>query len=98
MAVRGSTTSRGYGAKHQALRKQVAALVKAGRAVCWRCGLPILPGMLFDLGHDDYDRTVYRGPEHRHCNRSSAASRGNRMRGRRKGGWVRTGRDDSSRW
>jgi hypothetical protein len=34
----------GMGARHQALRRQAAALVKAGRALCWRCGLPIHPG------------------------------------------------------
>jgi hypothetical protein len=99
MAARGNTTARGYGAKHQALRKRVAAPVKAGRAVCWRCGLPIHPWMQWDLGHDDNDRTVHRGPEHSHCNRSSAASRGNRMRGIRKArAKIIYGLDDSQRW
>ena len=32
--------------------------------------------MAWDLGHDDYDRSIYRGPEHARCNRSAAASRG----------------------
>jgi hypothetical protein len=97
MAARGNTTSRGYGAKHQALRKKVAITVKAGRAVCWRCGQPILPGMLWDLGHDDYDRTVYRGPECRRCNRAAGARKGNRMRGRRRWVQVKVGADDSAR-
>jgi hypothetical protein len=44
MAARGNTTAREYGARHQALRRQAAALVKAGRALCWRCRLPIHPG------------------------------------------------------
>jgi hypothetical protein len=52
----------------------------------------------FDLGHDDYDRSIYRGPEHQHCNRFSAASRGNRMRGQRRRVQVRVGADDSARW
>ena len=46
---------------HQRLRKQAAALVAAGNAVCWRCGRSILPWMAWDLGHDDYDRSIYRG-------------------------------------
>jgi len=32
---------------------------------CWRCGELIRPGQPWHLGHDDYDRTKYRGPEHR---------------------------------
>ena len=66
-----NTTARGYGAAHQKLRAQVAQLVAAGTAVCWRCGRAIQPWMAWDLGHDDYDRSVYRGPEHAKCNRSS---------------------------
>jgi hypothetical protein len=89
MANRGSTTARGYGGKHQALRKRVANLVASGGAVCWRCGLPILPGMPFDLGHDDNDRSIYRGPEHIRCNRATAG------RKRRK---IRIGLTDRERW
>jgi hypothetical protein len=96
MPSRRKTTARGYGRRHRAIREQVAKLVAAGRAVCWRCGKPILPWMKWDLGHDDYDRSIYRGPEHAYCNRSSAASRGNRMR--RKVIRVRTGRSDAERW
>ena len=40
--------------------------VRAGKAVCWRCGLPIAPNQAWDLGHDDDDRNAHRGPEHRH--------------------------------
>lgn len=82
MTNRGNTTARGYGWPHQQLRKQVAALVAAGGAVCWRCRLPIQPWMSWDLGHDDWDRSVYRGPEHLKCNRAAAARKGNRMRGK----------------
>lgn len=62
-----SASERGYGPEHSRLRRQVAAVVKAGAAVCWRCGLPIAAGQAWDLGHDDDDRSVYRGPEHRHA-------------------------------
>jgi hypothetical protein len=82
MTTRRNTSKRGYGAAHQQLRKQVAQLVAAGGAYCWRCGKPIQPWQSWDLGHDDNDRSLYRGPEHAKCNRSSAASRGNRMRGK----------------
>jgi hypothetical protein len=84
MARPGSTTARGYGAEHQALRKQLAPDVAAGKTTCWRCRLPILPGQPWDLGHDDVDRSLYRGPEHRGHNRSAGARKGNRMRGLRR--------------
>ena len=35
-------------------------------------GERILQGELGDLGHDDYDRRLYLGPEYRRCNRSAA--------------------------
>ncbi len=65
VSVKQGTTARGYGGKHQALGKRVAVLVASGAAVCWRCSRPILPWMAWDLGHDDSDRSIYRGPEHR---------------------------------
>lgn len=78
MPTRGSTTQRGYGARHQRLRRQLAPIVKAGLAECWRCGEPIRPDEPWDLGHDDDDRTVYRGPEHAgRCNRAAAARKRN---------------------
>lgn len=69
-----------YRYAHQQERKRWAAIVDAGQAWCWRCGTWLPPGCLWDLGHDDIDKTKYRGPECRKCNRgaprrNAAASR-----------------------
>lgn len=66
-----STTARGYGNRHQKLRKQLAPLVASGQERCARCSAPILPGEPWDLGHDDRDRSRYTGPEHSRCKRAS---------------------------
>jgi hypothetical protein len=80
-ARRGGTTARGYGAAHQRTREEWAPTVEAGLVDCWRCGQRIQPGEPWDLGHDDDDRSAYRGPEHAHqCNRS-AAGRASHMEG-----------------
>ena len=72
-AKRGTRQQRGYGRDHDRLRRALAPIVAAGRATCWRCGLPIQPGDPWDLGHDDHDRAITRGPEHANtCNRSAA--------------------------
>lgn len=68
-AARGSRQARGYDAQHDALRARWAPLVEAGAVDCARCGRPIAAGSTWDLGHDDHDRTVHRGPEHAVCNR-----------------------------
>ena len=70
-----TTKQRGYGWEHEKRRKAAARTVAAGLAVCWRCNRPIAPGEPFDLGHDDYDRSVYRGPEHQACNRATSGRR-----------------------
>src|SRR5262249_7292435 len=75
------TTARGYGYPHQQLQKRWKPLVQAGLVDCARCGKRILPGEPWDLGHDDYDRTRYSGPEHRRCNR---ATQGRKRRTSRK--------------
>ena len=56
-----------YGASHRAIRARLKPIVKAGRAVCWRCGEPIAPNAEWHLGHSD-DGTRWMGPEHATCN------------------------------
>lgn len=84
MPTIGSTTAgRGYDYQHKKLREQVRPMVEAGKALCWRCienGLSpeearIKPDEPWDLGHDDDDRSRYRGPEHQRCNRATAGRR-----------------------
>ena len=56
----------------QIIRKRWAKVVEAGDAYyAPRCGKWISPNEPWDLGHDDTDRTKYRGPEHRACNRGA---------------------------
>jgi hypothetical protein len=75
MSAMTTTNERGYGNDHQKLRKVWESRVATGRIVCARCARPILPGMKWDLGHDDYDRSKYTGPEHRRCNRQTSKPR-----------------------
>jgi hypothetical protein len=70
--ARGSRQARGYGAEHDARRRELAPIVEAGQARCSRCGELIAPGSAWDLGHDDDDRARYAGPEHQACNRGTA--------------------------
>jgi hypothetical protein len=65
--------ARGYDSQHDKHRAQLAARIQAGQPVhCWRCGQPVTTPADLDLGHDDHDRTITRGPEHQRCNRSAA--------------------------
>ncbi|WP_109507220.1 hypothetical protein [Nocardioides speluncae] len=67
-----STTERGYGNEHQKMRAQIKRdVVDPGLGYCWRCGRWIDPAKPWDLGHDDHDRSTYRGPECRPCNRGT---------------------------
>lgn len=77
-----STTARGYGTEHQALRARWASEVAAGRAycaevVCIMSDRWIPPGSAWDLAHGA-TRQTYRGPAHMRCNRSEGGKRGAR--------------------
>ncbi len=63
----------GYGRAHIAQRRMLAPFVEAGCTRCARCGELIKRGEPWDLGHDPVDRLRYWGPEHRACNRATAA-------------------------
>jgi hypothetical protein len=69
-AIRPTPAARGYRPAHRALRKRLAPLVASGCVRCARCGQLIRPDEPWDLGHSDWDRTRYSGPEHRRCNRA----------------------------
>jgi len=62
--------------EHRAQVQAVKATVASGRAFCWRCGRYLPPGSKAHAGHDDHDRTVYRGAECVRCNLSAAARKG----------------------
>lgn len=68
----GCTCVNHYCLHHQAIRSQWDPYVRSGLVDCWRCGKRIRPTAPWDLGHDDDDRTLYRGPEHRAENRATS--------------------------
>ena len=71
-----STTQRGYGSRHQEIRKRLLPLA-IGRP-CSRCGNPMLDPKDIDLDHSD-DRKGYRDGlfSHSSCNRSAAGFKSN---------------------
>lgn len=73
--------------QHRELRRTIQARIDRGEPVaCWRCHHQIHPGQPWHLGHDDNDRTIYRGAEHPGCNVKAAARKGARVaNARRKG-------------
>ena len=88
MKPRQTTTERGYGHKHR-LKVTAARAAYVPGQPCARCGKPIQPWQPMDLGHvDGSSKRQYSGLEHRHCNRSAGARRGNRQRGLRRHGMV----------
>lgn len=71
--ARGTRQERGYDAAHEAERKRWDPLVATGAVKCWRCLVLLAPELPWDLGHDDTDRSIYRGPECVRCNRATAS-------------------------
>lgn len=71
---------RGYGADHVRRTRVWRRKIDAGGVECWRCGQPIPPGAAFHLGHDDDDRSVYRGAEHPLCNTRAAGVKSQKLR------------------
>ena len=76
MPKQGNTTERGYGHKHQQKRAEYQRVVDAGAGECWRCGDAINPGDEWQLGHDDHDRSKYRGIECVTCNEREGGRKG----------------------
>ena len=68
---RGTSTERGYGISHQRERAKWEARLRRGPLPCARCGRLIFADDVWDLGHDDEDRSMYNGPECSSCNRSA---------------------------
>lgn len=70
--TRGTRQARGYDAPHDRLRAAYQRRMDAGEHFsCWRCSRPIDPTS-WHLGHDDHDRSAYRGPECVPCNTATA--------------------------
>jgi hypothetical protein len=59
----------GHPQRRAALIKQ---LERDGFLTCWRCGDPIYTADNTHLGHDDFDRSITRGAEHKACNLRAA--------------------------
>jgi hypothetical protein len=71
--VRGTTAQRGYDAAHKRMRRELLARFEREHvALCVRCCRTMTFGQDdVDLGHDDNDRSIIRGLEHRACNRAT---------------------------
>lgn len=91
---RKGTAAAGYGYRHRRLRERWQQRIDAGQDVrCWRCGTPLV-GTAWDLGHDDHDRSQYRGPECIPCNRATSG----RLVGKRQAQDVAEREPTSRRW
>jgi hypothetical protein len=77
---RRSRSERGYDTAHDHERRRWRPIVASGAAqcanpVCLRPTRLIHPSEPWDLGHTE-DRTGWRGPEHRECNRAEGGRNG----------------------
>ena len=77
-----------YGHAHRRLRERWRPRVEAEAVCCARCGVLILAGEAWDLGHDAADAERYDGPMHAACNRNTATEKRLRGRGRGRTRWV----------
>lgn len=85
----GRTIDNGYGKAHKHLRAVIAQRMRDGEIFfCWRCRKPINPDRGWDLGHDDRDRSVYRGPEHIACNRATRRRRARKLASAKPRRWA----------
>jgi hypothetical protein len=74
-SMRGTRQEQGYDAAHDRLRASYQRRMNQGETFhCWRCGKPLDPS-LWHLGHDDHDRSQYRGPECVPCNTATKGRR-----------------------
>lgn len=75
--ARGTRQERGYDAAHDRLRASWQRRLDAGEVVhCWRCKLrgvlTVIDPANWHLGHEDLDRSKYRGPECVPCNTATS--------------------------
>ena len=81
--ARGTRQQRGYDRDYDRTRRAWAPRVATGTIPCHRCGDLIHPTEPWDLGHDDHDRSIIRGPEHAYrCNRAAAGRAAHEHAGR----------------
>jgi hypothetical protein len=70
--ARGTRQQRGYDSAHTRLRATYQQRMDSGETfTCWRCTKAIDPSA-WHLGHDDADRSMYRGPECVGCNTATS--------------------------
>ena len=79
-----SRHQRGYGAAHQARRRNLEPYVRSGLAICTRCGQPIQPGDKWHLDHLD-DRAGHLGARPRLLQPRLPAAKTNAIKARKRG-------------
>jgi hypothetical protein len=80
-AARGRRAARGYDTEYDRQRREwEKRLARGERVACWRCRRRIMPRDEWNLGHDDDDRTIIKGPEHAGCNQRAAGLAAHRHR------------------